>query len=180
MGLGCLRENIVAAGGEPGGRGRRGGPARAQEAPSRGGRVSTPAGSGPAPRSHSGLRAPTHTAAAPAGGGGGGPSAPSFPKGGVSRLGRPGLGLPQPLMETPRLPPPPREGGRLPAQRLSTAGGGRAAAAAAPAGGGLRRALPGRPYWGERGERPPYGGAEGPSGRGPAAGGRSPAAAAAA
>lgn len=86
------------------GRERRAGPGRPQEAPSRGGKVSTPAGSGPAPRSHSGLRAPGHTAAAPAGGGVGGPSAPSFPKGGVSRPCRPGLGLPQPLMEPPAAP----------------------------------------------------------------------------
>lgn len=89
-----------------------------------------------------------HAAAASAGGGVGGPRAPPFPKGGVSGLGGPGLGLPPALMEPPAASPPPR-GAASPrgARRLPTAGGGRAAAA--PAGGEQRRAAPGRPSWAE-------------------------------
>lgn len=62
VGLEGLRENIVAAAGDPrgqAGRGRRVGPRRAEEAPSRGGRVPTAAGGGPAPRSHPGRRVPS-------------------------------------------------------------------------------------------------------------------------
>lgn len=91
------------------------------------------------------------------------PAHPPSPREESAAWAGPAWGCPNPSWSPPQLPPPPRAGGRLLAQRLSTAGGERAAAA--PAGGGLRRALPGRPCWGER---PPYGGAERPSGRGPA------------
>lgn len=124
VGLGCLRENIVVADGRPG----RAGPRRWCRRPPAQARRPRPLG----------LRSPSHR--------GGGPGAPSFPKGGASGLGRPGLEPLPPRMEPPRLPPPPRAGPAAP-----WAGGGP---------GGPGRAGP----WGAGAAVAAYGGAEGTSG----------------
>lgn len=149
MGLGCLRENMVAAGGEPGGPGPAGPVAGAgcRRPPAQAWRPAAARGCAlPLTR-----RRPRRAAAEAA------PAHPPSPREEPAAWAGPAGGCPSPSWSPPRLPPPPRQGGRLPAPCLSTAGGG------------LGRALPGRPCRG-RAERPPYGGAQGPSGRGPATG----------